>query len=238
MYTLRKYLIVVSSLILMTGIPPAHAQFAVVDVRAIGQLIQQIRLMQQQLMTAQNQLTQSRESFNAMTGIRGMERLLNSIPRNYLPPSWAELSNVLRGVSNTYQTLTALLQSVIDNNAVLSSKQLELLAADSREQIEARRRSAALLQVISREALTNTSNRFQSMQELVDAIPSATDQKAILDLQARIQAEQGMLQNEQTKLQMLYQTAQAEEWARQQREVEQAIAAHGRFETRFRPTPR
>ena len=43
------------------------------------------------------------------------------------------------------------------------------------------------------------------MQTLINAIPSATDQKGILDLQARIQAEQGMLQTDQTKLHVLYQ---------------------------------
>ena len=72
-----------------------------------------------------------------------------------------------------------------------------------------------------------TSRRFQSIQQLINAISRASDQKAILDLQARIQAEQGMLQNEATKLGILYQTAQAEEWARKQRVREQAIASIG-----------
>ena len=36
-----------------------------------------------------------------------------------------------------------------------------------------------------------------------------------------------MLQNEQTKLDVLYQAAQAEQWARSQREREQAIADIG-----------
>ena len=48
-----------------------------------------------------------------------------------------------------------------------------------------------------------------------------------MDLQARIAAEQGMLANEQTKLQVLHQAAQAEEWARVQRAREQAIADIG-----------
>jgi type IV secretion system protein VirB5 len=83
------------------------------------------------------------------------------------------------------------------------------------------------LQALTRQALSETSRRFGSIQQLIDAIPGAGDQKAILDLQARIQAEQGMLQNESTKLGVLYQAAQAEEWARQQRVREQAIASIG-----------
>ena len=53
------------------------------------------------------------------------------------------------------------------------------------------------------------SDRFTSLQQLISAIGGATDQKASLDLNARIAAEQGMLQNEQTKLQVLYQVAQS-----------------------------
>ena len=85
----------------------------------------------------------------------------------------------------------------------------------------------ALLQATSRAALANSSDRFASLQQLIGAIGSATDQKAALDLSARIAAEQGMLQNESTKLQVLYQIAQSEEWARAQRVREQALTDQG-----------
>jgi len=48
--------------------PVASAQMAVVDVRAIGQLVQQIRTMQQQLDTARGQLREAQSSYQAMTG--------------------------------------------------------------------------------------------------------------------------------------------------------------------------
>ena len=117
--------------------------------------------------------------------------------------------------------------SVVSANAILTPAELAALAPRERERVEASRRSAATLQVLTREALANTSSRFAAVQSLISAIPSAGDQKAILDLQARIAAEQGMLQNEQIKLDVLYQTAQAEEWARAQRSREQAIADVG-----------
>ena len=56
-----------------------------------------------------------------------------------------------------------------------------------------------------------TSSRFASIQELIDAIARALDQKGILELAARINAEQGMLQNEQTKLNVLSEAVQVEE---------------------------
>ena len=76
-------------------------------------------------------------------------------------------------------------------------------------------------------ALANSSDRFTSLQQLISAIGSATDEKASLDLTARITAEQAMEQNEQTKLQVLYQVAQAQEWSRAQQVRERAIADQG-----------
>ncbi|MGH8262050.1 MAG: type IV secretion system protein, partial [Steroidobacteraceae bacterium] len=123
------------------------------------------------------------------------------------------------------------LDGAIRANAVLDAAALGRLSSVERDSLESSRRSAALLQVMAREALSNTSSRFASIQQLIDAIPRATDQKGILDLQARIQAEQGMLANEQTKLTVLHQAAQAEELARRQRVREQALSSVGRLST-------
>ena len=82
-------------------------------------------------------------------------------------------------------------------------------------------------QATAREALSQSSQRFESIQQLINAIPAASDQKGILDLQARISAEQGMLMNEHIKLYVLNQAAQAERHAQEQRRKEEALAAMG-----------
>lgn len=214
-------------LMLFTGAPAVHAQWAVIDVGAIAQLIEQIATMQQQLETARNTLRQAEQQFRATTGGRGMERLLSGTDRNYLPSDWAQLEAAMRRADGTYRALGAQLQSVLDDNALLSDERIAALSPLEREQLEAARRSAALFQATSRQALENTSGRFEALQELVNAIPAAQDQKAILDLQARIAAEQAMLVNEQTKLNVLNQVAEAEELARKQRLREQALADIG-----------
>jgi type IV secretion system protein VirB5 len=222
---LRRLLICAT---LCLGITPvAHAQWAVVDVGAITRLVQQIQVMRQQLTTAQNQLTHARQEYQSITGRRGMEQLLAGTARNYLPSDWQQLAAALDQASTGYGALAAELQRLTNANAVLTPQQIAALSPTERSQLEAARRSAAMLQALTREALSATSRRFESIQQLIDAIPRANDQKAILDLQARIQAEQGMLQNEATKLGVLYQAAQAEEWARKQRVREQAIASIG-----------
>lgn len=223
----NKFRSLMACLLLMCGTPAVHAQWAVIDVGAIAQLIEQIATMQQQLETARNTLRQAEQQFRATTGGRGMERLLSGTDRNYLPANWAQLEAAMQRADGTYSALGARLQAVLNDNALLSDERIATLSPMEREQLEAARRSAAMFQTTSRQALETTSGRFEALQELVDAIPAAQDQKAILDLQARIAAEQAMLVNEQTKLNVLHQVAQAEELARKQRIREQALTDIG-----------
>lgn len=220
MKLLRNMIGVVSMLVLMGAVTPVRAQMAVVDVAAIAKLVEQIE-------TARSHLARAQLQYESMTGPRGMEALLAGTARNYLPPDWQALEQALNGMAGDYSVLADQLAARIDANAVLTPEQLALLSDAERAQLEAARRSAALLQATSRQALEATSDRFDSLQELINAIPGAEDQKAVLELQARIGAEQAMLQNEHTKLMVLNQAAQAEEAARRQRAAELAIANIG-----------
>src|SRR5437016_10174686 len=224
-------------LLLLTATPAAQAQFAVIDVASLTQLMSQVRTLEQQLATARNQLTQAQAEFQAMTGGRSMERLLGGTARNYLPPSWESLESALKGTVGPYPGLARDLERALADVSVLSPAQLAALSPQAAAQLRAQRQSAALLQALSHEALANSSSRFAAIQQLIDAIARAGDQKAILDLQARIAAELGMLQNEQTKLQALYQSAEAQQWADAQRLGELTVAGHGQFATRFQPHP-
>jgi len=153
--------------------------------------------------------------------------LLSGTVRNYLPPDWRALNDALTQATGEFGTLSQAVRTQMASNAVLTAEQLARLSPSEREQVESARRSAALLQSTTQQALAMTSGRFGSLQQLIAAIGRAQDQKAALDLQARIGAEETMLQNEQTKLQVLFQNAQAQEWARHQRTREQAIADVG-----------
>jgi type IV secretion system protein VirB5 len=222
-------------LMLSTATPVARAQFAVIDVASLTQLVSQLRTLEQQVATARNQLNQARVEFEAMTGGRSMERLLGGTARNYLPASWESLESTLQGTASAYPGLARDLGRALAGVSVLSPAQLAALSPQAAEQLKAQRQSAALLQALTHQALANSSSRFAAIQQLIDAIGRAGDQKAILDLQARIAAELGMLQNEQTKLQVLHQATEAQRWAESQRLDELMMAGHGRFDTRFQP---
>jgi type IV secretion system protein VirB5 len=110
---------------------------------------------------------------------------------------------------------------------VLSAQQLSTFSSTERNQVLGSRQSVAMLQATTQQALATISGRFASIQQLINAIGTASDQKAILDLQARISAEQGMLANDETKLQVIYQAMQAQQWANQLKSREQALSDIG-----------
>jgi type IV secretion system protein VirB5 len=218
--------------------PAARAQWAVIDVPAIAQLVQEVQTMQQQLTIARNELQSTQQALQAITGNRGMATLLGGTNRNYLPANWTQVTGALQGSGGGgYTGLSADVQSATAANAVLSPQRLATLSPADQQQIQASRQWSAMQQALAHEALANSSNRFAAIQSLIAAISTASDQKAILDLQARISAEIGMLQNEQTKNQVLYQATQAQESVMRQQALERVIEGQGSFASRFQPVP-
>jgi type IV secretion system protein VirB5 len=236
MRSLKFHIVAASLGVWFAAIPAARAQWAVVDAPAIVQLIQEVQTMAQQLATAKAQLLQAQQTLQSMSGDRGMEQLLNGTIRNYLPTNWTQVTAALQG-TGSFGTLSGDVQNLMNSNAVLSSQRLATLSPSGQQMVLASRQWGAMLQAVTREAFANASSRFASLQSLIASISTATDQKAILDLQARIGAELGMLQNEQVKMQMLTQATQAQQLSLAQQAREQVIDGHGRFETRFQPSP-
>lgn len=213
---------------------PLHARagIPVIDFAAVANLIQQIMYWQQQISAMQKQFDelqaskeQLQQTYGAMTGTRGMDQLLSTsdAQRNYLPQNYNDLMGLASGSSSGYAGLSGQVQSIMNANKILTSSQMDALSPEMRQTVEQGRQASALLNGMTRSAYQITSQRFSALQQLINAIGRTNDPKAIQELQARIQAEQNMLTNEQTKLQSLYQIAKAEEAAQQQRIREQAM---------------
>lgn len=217
--------------------PAANAQFAVIDVASVTQLVTEVQDLEQALTVARDQLSEAQTELRSMTGDRGMEQLLAGTNRNYLPADWAQLTAAVQGTSSAYAALSAAVRQALAEDAVLTPAQAGTLSPDGQRQLSGDRRTAALLQAVSRQALANASGRFSDLQQLIAAMGRASDQKGILDLDARIAAEQAMLENERTKLSMMVAAAEAQRWADEEQERERAIAGQGEFATRFQPTP-
>lgn len=114
--------------LLIFGVQPAHAQFAVIDIGAITQLITEVEQLDEQINTAHEHLAQARAAYAAITGGRGMELILSDTVRNYLPEDWAQLVDAMNGVQGAFGVLARDVNATVERNAVLSQAALNDLA--------------------------------------------------------------------------------------------------------------
>jgi len=229
-------LIVAGAGMLVTAVP-ARAQFAVIDAASVTQLIGQARTLAQELVTARAQLASAEQLYTSMSGSRGMQRLLGGMSPDALPSDWSTLLAVMRGEGGGYAGLAAALSAARRDEALLPADALDVLPPDERASIQSARQAIALLSALAQQSLSDGESRLDTLRNLNAAIGSATDPKGILELQAAIGAEDGVLQNEQLKLQVLHQAVEAQRWADRERDREAILAGQGHFATRFRPTP-
>lgn len=227
--------VLAAAMLALGAAPTADAQFAVIDVASIVQLVQQVQLLAQQLAAARAQLLQAQTLYQSMTGSRGMQGLLGNPAPNYLPSDWNTLQLAAQG-QGAFGALAGGVTSAVAQNAVLSPTQLSQLSADQQSLITASRQNAALLQSLVEQSLVDASARFADIQRLSTAIGSTSDQKSVLELQATVGAEQGLLMGEQTKLQILNRAIQAQELTTRERQRELVIAGEGSFLSRFQPS--
>ena len=79
----------------------------------------------------------------------------------------------------------------------------------------------------SQKSLEQAQERFSELTGLVGQVSNSPDQKDVLDLQARIGAEEVMLQNEMAKLSMLRSQAEASQAMHNQRVQQMRVASSG-----------
>lgn len=221
------------ALVLLLACAPARAGIPVIDVSALAQLMQQVTYWTQQIQHMTTQIRQLQTTHDSITGQRGLGRLLpiTTAARNYLPEELGPLLEASGSVAGAYAGVSGTVQAIVDANAVLQGEAFESLSAEQRALIENARQAAAALQGMSGLAYGQASRRFAQLQQLLAAISATDDQKAVLELSARIQSEQTMLANEHTKLTMLYQLAQAQSLARAQQVREHSVRATGSFKS-------
>ncbi len=137
-----------------------------------------------QMVQEYNQLV---EEYRSLNGIRGMASLVNNPQlRRYLPD---EYKNILSQGYGDWQAL----RTALDNP--VGSVKLDKF----------RRDQLAIDEAMTLESYKQASRRFGDIQVLLDKINDASipDAKDMADLQARIQVEQVMMQNEMSKIAMM-----------------------------------
>ena len=215
----------------LAGIRPAQAQFAVIDVAAIAQLVQEVQQLEQQVATARSQLLQAQTEYAAITGNRGMQNLLAGTLRNYLPTDWTQLSQVM-SVLGELPALASSMSSLVSSNAVLTPAQVAALSpvaagAACRSPAEP---GTAAGDVTARRSRTPAAALPRS-SSLISAIGTATDQKASLDLRRESRPSRGCSRTSDEAPDALSGRAGAGVGARCSGSREQAIVDQGSLRT-------
>lgn len=190
----------------------ALAFFPVTNPTELVQSIIQVRHLLNQLQELKQQVSQAEREFQSMYGSRGLAGLINS---EYDPTIAIRPEDVLNML----------------NQLGLKNAQDYNLPADVGTLFDQRNKTAALFASQSEKSLKQSQDRFQELSRLVAEVNNSPDPKDIMDLQARIGAEEVLLQNEMTKLTMLQSQAQANEALHEQKVKQLAIESSGTLST-------
>lgn len=185
----------------------AQAQIPVTDIASLTQQMQQVASWAKQIAAMKDQLDSQKQLFESLNGGRGIGQLLNNPQlRNSLPSDWQGVYASVQ--SGGYAGLTGSAKAIRDANMIFNCNQKQ--GAD-RALCDREASKSAQDKAFSMAAYDSAQKRLDNIQNLMGQIDGASDAKTAADLQNRMQAENAMIQNEQTKLMMFKMMAEAEE---------------------------
>lgn len=184
-----------------TGIP-------VFDGAAAASNVEQIAKWVAQLQEMKNQLEQAKKTYDSMTGSRGLGNIMNNPAlKNYIPADWQKVYDSVK--NGGYNGLTSTAKTIRDSNKVYDN--CANLTGTSKEVCARSASKGAQDKDYISNALDAAKGRITQIEGLMNQINSTSDAKAIAEVQARFAAEQAMMQNEATKLQLFKMMGDAEE---------------------------
>ncbi|OPY63616.1 MAG: Type IV secretion system protein virB5 precursor [Syntrophorhabdaceae bacterium PtaU1.Bin034] len=215
---------VLMMLLSLCFVPLAHSGgVPVFDGANLGQQItnsiQQIAKMVEQINQMKMQYEQLQQTYNAMTGARNLGDILNNpLLSSYLPSDWRYVYSSIN--SGGYAGLTGTARAIRDANRIFDVC-TGISDSTAKRACEREAANAAQHAAFSSEAYDKTATRLQQIKELMARLNSTTDQKAALEMIGRLSAEQAMIQNEATRLQLYDMLIENEQRliAQQQKEI-------------------
>lgn len=190
----------ISACILLSLVSSSSAMI-VYDPSRASDFIQQFKNMETQLKAAQDQLKQAEQMYKSVTGNRKLGDLFSDRNIEDLLPK--DMQNFYGDLSKS-----GISGSITD---ILKSEKLTGSVEDMSKAIEERQKnSAAAQKVLGLNAYKAAQQRLDKIEKLRQQIGEAGDPKAIGELQARLQVEQGAIQSETNKLQLLQQMQENE----------------------------
>jgi len=203
-----RFAAVTLAIISATFSSPSRAQgIPVID---IANLIQSITQVLNDLTKIANQVQQIEALQNQLASINGMRNLGtvfdSAALKNYVPADAFSLVNAVD--TSGYDGLTTTGKSLRDAQLIYNC-----LDRSGRARIDCQASLAQPYQqkALLQDAMRAAAGRLDQIKSLMNEINSTGDQKAVLEIQARIGAENAMLAHEMSQVQMLIGMADSEE---------------------------
>ena len=212
--------------------PAARAQTIVYDPTAVGRLVQQYEAAVQQLEQLRTQVQQGQtllNSLNTGSAVNTVAAELSSPALRAFLPNAQALVSAAQGKMTPLGALGASANAIRAANRVYTPPTGDPVGQD----LEAAGNRAAISAALGQQVADVSTQRLQGLQTLQANIGQG-DARAALDLQARLQAEQAMLANEQVRLQGLAMSQAAQDRLQGQRDRERAAQNHADAEAAFR----
>ncbi|MGO1845622.1 MAG: type IV secretion system protein [Halomonas sp.] len=195
------------ALMATTGLsqPAMAGGIPVIDTSSLAQQVLQVEHMLSQIEQLQDQLQTANRQLDSMSGSRGLAGVIDS----------------------AYDTAVNVDPNQVLSNAGIRSANEHGLSGDVADLYDSGNQNTAAWLGQSQKSLEQAQERFSELTGLVGQVNNSPDQKDVLDLQARIGAEQVMLQNEMAKLSMLRSQAEASQAMHNQRVQQMRVASSG-----------
>ena len=207
------------------GASNARAQgIPVIDISNLIQTILQVLNDVTKIQNQVHQITQLGDQLKSINGVRNLGNILNNPAlKNYVP---AEAYTYLNAINTSgYSGLNATARALRDAGMVYNCLDLSGLARkDCQATLAQPYQQKGLLQ----DAMKSAAGRLSQINSLMDQINGTIDQKAVLEIQARIGAENALLAHEVSQVQMLQGMADSEERIARSRDRERQYQMLGR----------
>lgn len=197
---MTRKIIAAAAALIWTLAPPAMAQIPVTDGANLAQSIQQalttIQQLQQQYNDFEQQIEQYEqqiEQYRASTGNYGLGDLYGDHAERYTPGSWEETLDILRQGGSPGDAEDVARYGREYQEQYQFERGEDVYAGENQGQAaytqEQRARNAVAALSVSKEAYRRTGQRLDRMDDYLQEIEQATDLKAALDLNNRLNVE-------------------------------------------------
>lgn len=185
--------------------PAMAGGIPVIDTSSLTQQILQVQHMLNQIEQLKSQLETANKELDSMSGVRGLGNVIDS----------------------AYDTAVSVDPNQVLSDAGIRGANEHGLSGDVADLYDSGNQNTATWLDQSQKSLEQAQERFSELTGLVAEVNNSPDQKDVLDLQARIGAEQVMLQNEMAKLSMLRSQAEANQAMHNQRVQQMTVESSG-----------